>query len=49
MTLAEEKALDEFVEENMKKGFIRELKSPQVAPLFFMPKKNEKLHPCEDY
>src|SRR5580658_9065212 len=49
MTLAKEKALEDFLDENLKKGFIHELKSPQVAPLFFVPKKNGKLRPCEDY
>ena len=49
MTLAEEKALEDFLNKNLKKGFIHESKSPQVAPLFFMPKKNSKLRLCEDY
>ena len=49
MTLAEEKALEDFLNENLKKGFIRKPKSPQAAPLFFVPKKNGKLRLCEDY
>ena len=49
MTLAEEKALEDFLDKNLKKGFICESKSPQAAPLFFVPKKNGKLRPCEDY
>ena len=49
MTLAEEKALEDFLNKNFKKGFIHESKSPQMALLFFMPKKNGKLRPCEDY
>ena len=49
MTLAKEKALEDFLDENLKKGFIRESKSLQAAPLFFMPKKNGKLRLCEDY
>ena len=49
MTLAKEIALEDFLNENLKKGFIRESKSPQAAPLFFVPKKNGKLRPCKDY
>jgi RNase H-like domain found in reverse transcriptase/Reverse transcriptase (RNA-dependent DNA polymerase) len=49
MTLAEEKALEDFLDENLKKGFIHESKSPQAAPLFFVPKKNGKLRLCKDY
>src|SRR5438309_3221827 len=30
--------IKEFIEENMKKGFIRLSKSPQTAPIFFIPK-----------
>lgn len=30
----------EFIDENMKKGFIRPSKSPQSAPVFFIPKKD---------
>src|SRR5437660_8464622 len=32
--------IKEFIEENIKKGFIRLLKSPQTAPIFFIPKKD---------
>jgi len=35
-------ALDEFLDENLAKGFICPSKSPQAAPLFFVPKKNNK-------
>jgi hypothetical protein len=37
-----------IAEENFQKGFIHESKSPQAAPLFFIPK-NGKLRPCKDY
>ena len=49
MLFRSEKALEDFLDENLKKGFIHESKSPQVAPLFFVPKKNGKLRLCEDY
>ena len=39
---AQQGALDDFLEENLAKGFIRPSKSPQAAPLFFVPKKNNK-------
>ena len=32
--------IKEFIEENMKKRFIRPSKSPQTAPIFFIPKKD---------
>ena len=32
--------IKEFIEENVKKGFIRPSKSPQTAPIFFIPKKD---------
>lgn len=43
------KALREYLDENLKKGFIRESKSPAGYPLFFVPKKNNKLRPVIDY
>ena len=43
------KALKEYLDENMKKGFIRESQSPAGYPLFFIPKKNGKLRPVIDY
>ena len=41
--------LDEFLDENLAKGFICPSKSPQATPLFFVPKKNNKQHACMDY
>src|SRR5438445_2300998 len=32
--------IKEFIEENIKKGFIRPSKSSQTAPIFFIPKKD---------
>jgi hypothetical protein len=53
LTLAEEKALKEWLEENLDKGFIRQSNSPFGAPCFFVKKqswkKDGKLRLCVDY
>ena len=36
----QDKAIQEFLDENLIKGFIRESKFPQAATLFFVPKKD---------
>src|SRR5882672_2167452 len=46
---AQQLALDDFLKENLAKGFIQPSKSPQVALLFFVPKKNNKQRACMDY
>ncbi|TFY79332.1 hypothetical protein EWM64_g4682 [Hericium alpestre] len=43
------KELDKFLEENLRKGYIRESKSPWAAPFFFISKKDGKLCPVQDY
>lgn len=45
----EQRAADEFIDENLKKGYIRESKSPMASPLFFVGKKDGSLRPCQDY
>lgn len=42
-------ALRDFLEENLAKGFIRELKSLAGAPILFVPKKDSGLRLCVDY
>jgi hypothetical protein len=45
----ETKALDDFLEENLRTGRIRESKSPWASPFFFAKKKDGKLRPVQDY
>ena len=48
-TSAEQKELDEFLEENLKTGHIRLSKSPFASAFFFIKKKDGKLQPVQDY
>ena len=43
------KALREYLDENLKKGFIRPSTSPAGYPILFVPKKDGKLRLCVDY
>src|SRR5258708_23651939 len=45
----EQKAIQAFIEEHLKKGYIRPSKSPYAAPFFFIKKKDGKLRPVQDY
>ena len=45
----EERAMHEFINENLEKGYIRSSKSPQAVPMFFVGKKDGGLRPCQDY
>jgi hypothetical protein len=46
----EEDLLKVFIEENLRKGFIRPSKSPYGAPIFFVPKPHStELRPCINY
>jgi hypothetical protein len=50
LNATEQQAQDEFLEENLKKGYIRPSKSPMASPFFFVAKKDsKKLRPCQDY
>jgi len=39
----------EFIMEQLRKGYIRPLKSPQTAPVFFVGKKDGKKRIVQDY
>ena len=45
----EQKELDAFLEENLKRGRIRPSKSPMASPVFFVKKKDGTLRLVQDY
>ena len=49
LTQEEQKALLEFVQEQIAKGYIHPSKSLYVVPFFFIKKKDGKLQPVQDY
>ena len=49
LTLAEQIELDNFLKENLDKGYIQPSQSPMASPFFFVNKKDGKLRPCQDY
>ena len=49
MPPAEQKALEEYLEENLRKGYIRPSKSPAASPVFFIKKKDGTLRLIVDY
>jgi hypothetical protein len=48
-TEAELKALKEYIDENLAKGYIVETNSPYASPVFFRAKKDGKLCPIVNY
>jgi hypothetical protein len=49
MTQTEQTEMDAFLEEALATGCIRQSKSPLRAPVFFIKKKDRKLHFVQDY
>jgi len=49
LSASEQKELDEFLKENLESGRIQLSKSPMAAPVFFVKKKDGKLHLVQDY
>jgi len=45
----EREEVKEFVKEQLRKGYIQPLKSPQTAPVFFVGKKDGKKRMVQDY
>ena len=49
MTRTEDDALDEFIDKQLAKGYIRPSISPYASSFFFIKKKDGKLRPVQDY
>ena len=49
LSAVEQKALREFLDENINSGFIRQSASPHGAPILFVKKKDGSLRLCVDY
>ena len=45
----EQKEVEEFLNDQLSKGYIRESKSPQTAAVFFVPKKDMRKRMVQDY
>ena len=45
----EREKVQEFIKEQLRKEYIRFLKSPQMAPVFFVRKKDRKKRMVQDY
>jgi len=45
----EREEVQEFIEEQLRKGYIRPSKLPQTAPVFFIGKKDGKKQMVQDY
>ena len=45
----EQRATDNFIEENLRTGKIRPSSSPQASSFFYVGKKDSGLRPCQDY
>ena len=45
----EKEEIREFIQKQMRKGYIRPSKSSQIAPMFFVGKKDEKKRMMQDY
>ena len=49
LTVAEQRQLDDYIKENLEKGYIQPSKSQYLSPFFFIGKKDGKLCPVVDY
>ena len=49
LTPEEQKELDQWLKENLEKGYIWPSQSPMASPFFYVKKKDGRLRPCQDY
>ena len=49
LSRVEREKVQEFVKDQLRKGYIRLLKSPQTSLVFFVPKKDKKKRVVQDY
>ena len=49
LSRVEREKVQEFVKDQLRKGYIRPSKSPQTLPVFFVPKKDGKKRMVQDY
>jgi hypothetical protein len=49
MPINEQKSLDQFIQEDLEKGYIISSKSPMVLSVFFIKKKTGNLRLIQDY
>ena len=49
LTPEEQRELDNWIKENLEKGYVRPSQSPIASPFFYVKKKDGKLQPCQDY
>ena len=49
LSRVEREEVQEFIKDQLKKGYIRLSKSPQTSPVFFVPKKDGKKRMVQDY
>ena len=49
LTPEEQSELDNWIKENLEKGYIRPSQSPMASPFFYVKKKDGRLRPCQDY
>jgi hypothetical protein len=49
MPINKQKTLDQFIQENLEKGYIVPSKSPMASPVFFVKKKTSDLRLIQDY
>ena len=49
LSKVEREKVQEFVKDQLRKGYIRPSKSPQTSPVFFVPKKDGKKRMVQNY